>query len=193
MSSAFPDRGAARVNCSWQRVALCAMFALSLTACEREVRRIRELGPANAPSEFRPMTSQQAGPAREIATASNPYEANAFAIAEGKRLYLWYNCNGCHAQGGGAIGPPLMDDRWIYGAAPENIFATIVEGRPNGMPSFGGRIPDYQVWQLVAYVQSLSGHVRKDAAPGRADHMQVRQRELAIETQPVNTQKGRRP
>ena len=55
------------------------------------------------------------------------------------------------------MGPPLMDDEWIYGSEPENIFATIVEGRPNGMPSFRGRIPDYQVWQLVAYVRSMSG------------------------------------
>jgi len=45
-----------------------------------------------------------------------------------------------------------MDDEWIYGFEPVNIFATIVEGRPNGMPSFRNRIPDYQVWQLVAYV-----------------------------------------
>ena len=41
--------------------------------------------------------------------------------------------------GGGGIGPPLMDDRWIYGSAPENIYASIVQGRPNGMPAWGGR------------------------------------------------------
>jgi cytochrome c oxidase cbb3-type subunit 3 len=73
-----------------------------------------------------------------------------------------------------------MDDRWIYGSDPENIFSTIVEGRPNGMPSFRGKIPDYQVWQLVAYVQSLSGNVPKDAAGGRPDSMQVRKQEQAL-------------
>jgi cytochrome c oxidase cbb3-type subunit 3 len=31
-----------------------------------------------------------------------------------------------------------MDDQWVYGDAPQNLFATIVQGRPNGMPSFGG-------------------------------------------------------
>ena len=35
-----------------------------------------------------------------------------------------------------------MDREWIYGGQPANIFATIVEGRPNGMPSWRGRIPD---------------------------------------------------
>ena len=79
------------------------------------------------------------------------------------------NCTGCHAHGGGAIGPPLMDDNWIYGSQPDQIFATIVEGRPNGMPSFRGKLPDYEIWQLAAYVRSLSGQTPKHAAPGRDD------------------------
>ena len=70
-----------------------------------------------------------------------------------------------------------MDDRWIYGSRPENIFATILEGRPNGMPSFRGRIPDFQVWQIVAYVRSMSGLVPMDAAPGRNDAMQAKEPE----------------
>ena len=49
------------------------------------------------------------------------------------------------------------------------------------MPAFGGRIPDQQVWQLVAYVQSLSGDVPQDAAPGRNDGMSVNKPELRIE------------
>jgi len=66
-----------------------------------------------------------------------------------------------------------MDDEWIYGSEPANIFATILEGRPNGMPSFRGKIADYQVWQLAAYVRSMSGLVSSLAAPGRSDHMQA--------------------
>ena len=37
------------------------------------------------------------------------------------------------------------------------------------MPAFGGRIADQQIWQIVAYVRSLSGRLRKDVAPARAD------------------------
>jgi cytochrome c oxidase cbb3-type subunit III len=70
-----------------------------------------------------------------------------------------------------------MDDRWIYGSDPENIVATIMEGRPNGMPSFRGKIPEYQIWQIAAYVQSLSGMVPKDAASGRTDDMFVKKPE----------------
>jgi cytochrome c oxidase cbb3-type subunit III len=99
------------------------------------------------------------------------YSENAYAVNDGKRLYSAYNCVGCHAHGGGGMGPPLMDDRWIYGSEPQNIYATIVQGRPNGMPSFRGKVPDPQVWQLVAYVRALGGLARKDVAPGRNDDM----------------------
>lgn len=69
------------------------------------------------------------------------------------------------------MGPALMDDQWIYGHEADQIYRTIVEGRPNGMPTFRGKIPDYQVWQLAAYVRSMSGFAPKDAAPSRSDHM----------------------
>ena len=69
------------------------------------------------------------------------------------------------------MGPPLMDDKWIYGYEGANIYQTIVEGRPNGMPAFRNKIPDAQVWMLVAYVQSMSGNAPMDALPGRSDHM----------------------
>jgi cytochrome c oxidase cbb3-type subunit 3 len=62
------------------------------------------------------------------------------------------------------MGPPLMDNVWIYGDSIENIAATIREGRPNGMPSFRGFLPDEQIWQLAAYVRSLSHPGSNDTA-----------------------------
>jgi cytochrome c oxidase cbb3-type subunit 3 len=109
----------------------------------------------------------------------HPYDGNAWAVGEGKRLYQAYNCNGCHANGGGGMGPALMDATWIYGGDPQNVYTSIVEGRPNGMPAFGGKIPDQQIWQLVAYVRSMSGQLRADIRPGRDDHMRVKESEMA--------------
>lgn len=98
-----------------------------------------------------------AGPKRAAFKVRNPYEGQANALADGKRYYGWFNCTGCHGgAGGGGIGPPLADNDWIYGGDPGNIFQTIVQGRPNGMPSFGGQIPDDQIWKIVAYVSSLA-------------------------------------
>jgi cytochrome c oxidase cbb3-type subunit 3 len=105
-------------------------------------------------------------------------------MSQGKMFFAAYNCTGCHAQGGGDKGPALMDDVWIYGADPANVFTSIVDGRPNGMPAFRDRIPEYQVWQLVAYVRSMSGLVSSDAAPGRNDAMQAKIPEQATDKQP---------
>jgi len=101
--------------------------------------------------------------------ASNPYSANAYDISEGQRLFNWYNCSGCHANGGGGMGPPLIKQDWIYGGEPANIFDTIVKGRPNGMPTWGARIPEYQIWQLVAYIRSLNQEQPKSVTPPRTD------------------------
>lgn len=148
-----------------------------LTACEREQRSFSTPTPnatqaASAPrlSANQPALAQTGG-VRQAAGEGSPYDGNAYGVSQGKRLYRWYNCNGCHANGGGGIGPPLMDAEWRYGSEPTQIFQSIVQGRPNGMPSFGGHIPEDQVWQLVAYVRSMSGQLKKDVAPSRSDSM----------------------
>ena len=132
-----------------------ACMALSLLACDRENRRFREAPPAGAPSTVVRFSTLQPGPAVMHTRASNRYDENAYAVSQGQRLFGWYNCSGCHANGGGGMGPPLMDEEWIYGSEPGQIFNTIMEGRPNGMPSWAGRIPTGQVWMIVAYVRTI--------------------------------------
>jgi cytochrome c oxidase cbb3-type subunit 3 len=63
----------------------------------------------------------------------------------------------CHGMdGSGAMGPSLADGRWHFGGSPGEVFQSIYEGRPDGMPAWGGRIADDQIWRLVAYVRSLN-------------------------------------
>ncbi len=162
-------------------LAAYTLAAAALAGCEREARRFREAPPAATETDAVRLTDFQPGMPTADVAVKNAYEENAYAVSEGKRLYSAFNCTGCHAHGGGAIGPPLMDDLWIYGSKPENIFATIVEGRPNGMPAFRGKISNQQVWQLVAYVRSMSGLLPKDVAPGRSDDMNVRPQEQSTE------------
>ena len=145
-------------------VALCAL------ACEREDRRLGQSAPA-APEAFVPDVPLQPGPTFISDTTEGPFDDNAYNTAQGQALYNQMNCVGCHAAGGGAIGPALMDDQWIYGSLPNQIFATIAAGRPNGMPAWKYRLNNTQIWQLVAYVRSLSGLTPKGARPGRVDHM----------------------
>jgi len=87
-------------------------------------------------------------------------------VEQGRQLYAQMNCVGCHAHGGGGMGPALMDKVWIYGGSVENIAASIREGRPNGMPSFRGFLPDEQVWQVAGYVHSLSYGMPKGSGGG---------------------------
>jgi cytochrome c oxidase cbb3-type subunit 3 len=142
---------------------------LVFSACEREARPIDQLPGATAQQET--LTSLHAGPSPSPGGDISPFQQNAWGMAEGTRLFTAYNCSGCHANGGGGMGPALMDDKWIYGSQPINIFGSIIEGRPNGMPSWRNKIPDAQVWQLVAYIQSLSGQAPQTAMPSRSDHM----------------------
>ena len=151
-------------------LALPLTLALTL-ACQREERRFREIPPAATALANVPMSTLVPGAGVVTVATRHPYQGNAWAVSQGKRLYNWMNCVGCHSNGGGGIGPPLMDDEWIYGADPANIFSTIVEGRPNGMPSFRGKLSNDQVWQLVAYVRTMSGMEGADVRSGRSDHM----------------------
>lgn len=169
-------------------LAMLGIAAALVAGCERETRTYDQLPVGASRADSVHLTSLQPGKPGMTGRTESPFEENAYGIGEGKRLYSAYNCNGCHAMGGGGIGPPLMDDTWIYGSSPDQIFSTIVQGRPNGMPAFGGRVPDQQVWQLVAYVQSLSGQTPQDAASGRDDDMSAKKPEMRKEReQPKQT------
>ncbi|HTQ15084.1 MAG TPA: c-type cytochrome [Rhizomicrobium sp.] len=87
----------------------------------------------------------------------NPLANDPDAVARGMKDFNDFNCSGCHmANGGGGMGPALSDDKWIYRSSPANIYLDIVQGRAAGMPAFGAMLPDRTVWELVAYVQSIS-------------------------------------
>ncbi len=166
-----------------RRVALVIALLLSVVACEREKRDFNPPQGSNITPLTR-ITDLQPGAPSPPPMTEGPFTGNAYALSEGKRLYSWFNCVGCHHHGGGGIGPALMDHRWIYGSRPDQIYSTIVQGRPNGMPSYGGRLTEQQVWQLVAYVESMSGNVAKDAAPSRDDDMSTSKPESRREPKP---------
>ncbi len=163
---------------------LLAFMAL-LQACSREDRVLRQPPPVNETLNTIQISGLNPGAnALPIPSSSNMYQESAYAVSEGQKLFDQYNCSGCHAHGGGGIGPPLMDSNWIYGSEPGNVFATIMQGRPNGMPSFRNRIPEYQGWELVAYVRSLSGLLPKGVSPNRPDHMNYKPSESSTPKQP---------
>ncbi len=112
----------------------CGIVACALVSCEREERGFRVNPPSSGRVQSVRLSELQPGQPASPFVTKNEYEDNAFAVSEGKRLYEWYNCVGCHAHGGGGMGPALMDNKWLYGSDSTQIFATIVEGRRTACP-----------------------------------------------------------
>jgi cytochrome c oxidase cbb3-type subunit 3 len=146
-----------------RRAAAALLATLAVAGCSRTgAAPLPGTAPAGAMAEeATPMTAVSSLVPGDAPTAPpDPrgaiYQGVPDQVAAGQQYFTWYNCNGCHFAGGGGIGPPLMDDKWIYGGNIEQIYRSIADGRPNGMPTWRGKIPDAQIWQLAAYVKSLS-------------------------------------
>lgn len=68
------------------------------------------------------------------------------------------NCQSCHNEGGrGDIGPNLTDDHWIIAkGTPDTIYSVAFNGsEANGMPAWGELLSKDEIYQAVAYVQTL--------------------------------------
>ena len=136
---------------------------------------------------------RRARPARRARSAARARSSRTTPTTsrQGKRLYRWFNCIGCHANGGGGIGPALMDDRWIYGSAIENIVADDPRGPAERHAVVPRQDPGRPDLAARAYVRSMSGNVPKDAAPGRDDDMQPRPAENRTPDLPARDRRQR--
>jgi cytochrome c oxidase cbb3-type subunit III len=149
--------------------AICAVLAASVGACNAKETKSSQTDKKTSTSveprvALVPWAAGGQKPVTDKSAEGRRIMNDPEQIAAGKQLFSAMNCVGCHFSGGGGIGPPLMDNLWIYGSSIENIAATIREGRPNGMPSFRGALPDEQIWQLAAYARSLSHPTSNDTA-----------------------------
>lgn len=96
------------------------------------------------------------GPGVKATSAVNPHGMNEMVLEEGRKLFLRFNCAGCHGgHAGGGMGPSLRDKAWLYGNSDAEIFDSIAEGRAHGMPAWGVKLPEDQIWKMTAYIQSL--------------------------------------
>jgi len=138
---------------------------LSAVGCDRQ-----QGDTAGSAAALPPVTvdavGPQPGPDQMLLRTANPFGDDLAAAVEGRHLFRWYNCEGCHGgRAGGGMGPSLRDSRWLYGAADQEIYNSISHGRANGMPAWGTKIPPAQIWLLVSYIQSLNTSVEPMAPP----------------------------
>jgi cytochrome c oxidase cbb3-type subunit III len=85
----------------------------------------------------------------------NPFHGDAAAIAKGAETWSTI-CVACHLpEGTGLVGPSLVDPYWKYGHGDAELFKTVSEGRPLGMPPWGPQLGTEKIWQVLAYIETL--------------------------------------
>ena len=105
-----------------------------------------------------PLGDLAGGRITPLSDVANPLAGDAAAVQAGKALFLQMNCAGCHGYDlKGGMGPDLTDRYWRYGGAPVDIYSSIFEGRPQGMPAWGGALPPQTIWRVVSYIESFGG------------------------------------
>jgi cytochrome c oxidase cbb3-type subunit III len=93
----------------------------------------------------------------------NPVASDSDAATRGMKYFDAFNCSGCHAaNGAGGMGPSLSDRSFQFGSDPANIYLTIAQGRSKGMPAWGTILPSGVIWDLVAYIKSISNAPQPD-------------------------------
>lgn len=89
-----------------------------------------------------------------------------------------FTCHGQYGVGMPSLGPDLRDGAWLHGDGSFRSILRVIRGgvsvpkaSPIGMPSFDGRLSNAQLYQVAAYVFSLShpGSVVFDTTTAAAD------------------------
>jgi cytochrome c oxidase cbb3-type subunit 3 len=138
------------MRCSWL---VLAALAFPAAACDRPSN---DVVAAASPPPMKTPVGPVPGPTENPPRPDNPYNGDRSAAGEGRQLFVRFNCSGCHGgRAGGGMGPSLRDPDWIYGSTDAQVFSSIAEGRGYGMPAWGTKLNEDQIWKLVAYIKTL--------------------------------------
>ena len=155
-------------------IALAAMLAVAANNAGAQQDTAPSAG--RGPNEVSVTTlfPNGATPTRPPDAIGERFDGNKLAIADGQLLFNQMNCTGCHFNDGGGMGPALMSGHWRYGGRIEQIYESIAQGRPNGMPSWQFVLGPTQIWDLAAYVKSLAAPASAEASQTAAPDASVK-------------------
>ena len=113
-------------------------------------------------------TAPRRGGNPEAAKIKNAVPSSPEAVATGRGTYtrLCARCHGALGKGdgggAGAGGQPadLTDAVWDYGASDGEIFTVIRDGTSADMESYGERLSETAIWQLVYFIRSIGPPAR---------------------------------
>jgi cytochrome c oxidase cbb3-type subunit 3 len=92
-----------------------------------------------------------------VPDVKSPVEGDPQAVERGKKYFTGFNCVGCHAaNGAGGMGPSLSNRFFKFGDKPAQMYNVIAHGAPLGMPAWGTVLPSSAIWDIIAYIQSIS-------------------------------------
>ena len=131
---------------------VAALMAMALGLCGGRVAHAQDR--TAAPGATRP--------------TNNPFEGNAQAISNGAAMFRT-RCAGCHGPDArGYLGPDLTG-LWTAGSTDDRLFDIVRRGIPGTemTPADPLRVLDKDIWQVLAYVRTLSA-VPAVAASGDA-------------------------
>jgi cytochrome c oxidase cbb3-type subunit III len=110
------------------------------------------------------------------ASAENVNEETVTALSDpglilsGKEIFI-KNCSACHRNdGGGQVGPNLVDEYWLHGGGIKNIFKTIFYGVPDkGMISWKSQLSPKQIQQVATFILTLKGQTPEGAKEAQGE------------------------
>jgi putative heme-binding domain-containing protein len=100
--------------------------------------------------------------------AANPFDGQTVAIEAGQKRFR-EGCAACHgANAEGGRGPNLAENQDLKRKTDEQLFKIIRYGIPKaGMPA--SPLPDNSIWELAAFVRSLSAPAYELPMPGNLE------------------------
>ena len=117
-------------------------------------------------------STQNAGAGRaQTRVTKNPLEGNREAIRNGGAMFRT-RCAGCHGPDARGDRGPDLTGLWASGVSDDRIFETVRQGVPGSeMPGADPlRVPDREIWQVLAYVRTLAGSTPPQAFTGTPEN-----------------------
>jgi cytochrome c oxidase cbb3-type subunit 3 len=146
-----------RPSLRYETLAIVALTLATITGLKQGAAQQTSSSPGPSALLHVPVSPLFPGGVTYPPPIANPEAGQPAAILRGMQAFASMNCVGCHApNGGGGMGPALSERQFIYGREPANIYLSIEQGRPNGMPAWGELLPANTIWDLVAYITSIS-------------------------------------
>ncbi len=101
----------------------------------------------------------------------NPFEGDSAAVLAGMGQFR-QRCADCHGTDARGVRGPDITQVWSSGRSDQGLFNTVRRGVSNTeMPAFPApRTSDRDVWQILAYLRTLSTPAPTEPPPGDAEH-----------------------